>query len=270
MGLSNKKGLSIIIFLYSILAFNLQAQEKGFDVTWKKDGVIIGGSLALYISGQFSKASVTPLTQDQINDLDPNTINAFDRGATRQNRTSDANLSNYFLGLAALTPLATLGFKEARRDVVPVLVMYLETALTINGVTDISKGLTQRIRPFVYNPDSDLEKTTSNARQSFFSGHVSNSAAFCFLSAFLVNEYAEGKALKVIAWTGAVVIPTTVSVFRYTSGKHFPTDIITGFVVGAGIGVLIPYLHRRELPTDVSQNLKFDFMGNGFRLVYTF
>jgi membrane-associated phospholipid phosphatase len=37
---------------------------------------------------------------------------------------------------------------------------------------------------------------------------------------------------------------STIGYFRFESGKHFPTDIITGAVVGGGIGFIIPYLHR--------------------------
>ena len=29
------------------------------------------------------------------------------------------------------------------------------------------------------------------------------------------------------------------------AGEHFPTDVIMGSLVGAGIGVLVPHFHRR-------------------------
>jgi len=37
-----------------------------------------------------------------------------------------------------------------------------------------------------------------------------------------------------------------VSIERVWAGKHFPTDVLAGSFAGAGIGVLVPHLHRTE------------------------
>jgi undecaprenyl-diphosphatase len=41
---------------------------------------------------------------------------------------------------------------------------------------------------------------------------------------------------------------TLVGIGRVKAGEHFPTDVIAGAMVGAGIGVLVPHLHREEPP----------------------
>jgi undecaprenyl-diphosphatase len=33
---------------------------------------------------------------------------------------------------------------------------------------------------------------------------------------------------------------------RVRSGKHFPTDVIAGTIAGAGIGAVVPHLHRTD------------------------
>ena len=33
---------------------------------------------------------------------------------------------------------------------------------------------------------------------------------------------------------------------RVQSGDHFPTDVIAGAMAGAGIGILVPHLHRSD------------------------
>jgi undecaprenyl-diphosphatase len=48
----------------------------------------------------------------------------------------------------------------------------------------------------------------------------------------------------------ATGVTTFTSVERVRAGKHFPTDVIAGAFAGAGIGVIVPHLHRTE---DVQQ-----------------
>jgi len=44
----------------------------------------------------------------------------------------------------------------------------------------------------------------------------------------------------------AAGLSTFVSIERVRSGAHFPTDVIAGSIAGAGIGVVVPHLHRTE------------------------
>ena len=50
--------------------------------------------------------------------------------------------------------------------------------------------------------------------------------------------------------TLATTASTLVSVYRVRAGKHFPTDVLAGTFAGAGIGIVVPHLHRTE---DVQQ-----------------
>ena len=228
-----------------------------FDFSLKKDLPILAGSGLAAAGGYLLMESVEPLTEAQIDALDPANVNAFDRGATRQYRDADAQLSDILLMASAIAPFSVLASKSVRHEVGPVLIMYIETAAMVGGLTSISKGLFMRKRPYSYNPNVPLnEKLTLDARHSFFSGHVSTSAAFCFLTAYMVDRYADRPAWKWVGWSGAALIPATVGYWRYTSGKHFPTDILVGYVMGAGTGLLIPYLHRYQLPEDVTLNVQ--------------
>jgi membrane-associated phospholipid phosphatase len=44
----------------------------------------------------------------------------------------------------------------------------------------------------------------------------------------------------------ATALSTFVSVERVRAGKHFPTDVIAGSLAGAGVGIVVPHLHRTE------------------------
>jgi membrane-associated phospholipid phosphatase len=43
-----------------------------------------------------------------------------------------------------------------------------------------------------------------------------------------------------------LLLAATVGTLRVLSGKHFPTDVLTGAVVGSALGWLIPELHRNK------------------------
>lgn len=240
-----------------------------FRFSLKKDLPIMAGSGLSAVAGLWLMEQVEPLTEAEVAALDPNDISAFDRGATRQYRFTDANLSDYLLTFSALSPLSVLASRSVRKEFGPVLVMYVETAAMVGGLTSISKGLFKRKRPYNYNPEVRLsDKLSVDARHSFFSGHVSTSAAFCFLTAYMVDRYAEQPGWKWVAWSGAVLVPGTVGYWRYTSGKHFPTDIIVGYLIGGGTGILIPYLHREQLPDDVALQVYPVPYGMGLSLTF--
>ena len=248
-----------------------EVSTSRFDFSWRLDAPLLIGGTGLAVAGYFIKDKVTPLTVEEITTFNPESINAFDRGAIRQDRSLADNSSDIILAGTIIAPLTLLVSKPVRQDYLPVFAMYLETAAVIGGLTNITKGLASRNRPYVYNPDIDINtKLNKGDRHSFWSGHVSNATAFSVVTAYMVSRYADRNYLKVIAWSGAVAIPATVGVLRYSAGKHYPTDIITGFVVGAATGFLIPYVHRKKLPQDTAFEIKFYPTRDGVGLIAVF
>jgi membrane-associated phospholipid phosphatase len=88
------------------------------------------------------------------------------------------------------------------------------------------------------------EKTTTEARLSFYSGHTTGTAANCFFVAKVFNDYLENKTARILIWTGAAVYPMVTGYLRRDSGHHFRTDVITGYFAGALIGYFVPELHK--------------------------
>ncbi len=41
-----------------------------------------------------------------------------------------------------------------------------------------------------------------------------------------------------------MTLTSFVSIERVRAGEHFPTDVIAGAVAGAGVGTIVPHLHR--------------------------
>jgi membrane-associated phospholipid phosphatase len=45
-------------------------------------------------------------------------------------------------------------------------------------------------------------------------------------------------------WGAAAAVPAAVAYFRIQAGKHFLSDNIVGYAVGATAGIVVPQLHK--------------------------
>lgn len=182
--------------------------------------------------------------------LNRNDIWKFDRRAAYQspNFSESAQLiSDIGMNVSLLLPAILAFDDDIRKDWLDVLLIYLETqAVGANLYIWTGPAINNRIRPFVYNPDFDQEsKLGSGTRDSFFSGHTLWTASASFFTAKVYADYhPELGNKKFWIYAAALIPPAFVGYHRYRASKHFPTDIFTGFALGAATGVLIPHLHK--------------------------
>ncbi|MFK8007279.1 MAG: phosphatase PAP2 family protein [Saprospiraceae bacterium] len=259
----------IINFLFlSFFSFSiLQAQiENPYKCTKKKDAIIYSiGSASLGLG--FYLGTKTPsLKIEEIELLDKNSINRFDRIATsysseRARKASDV----FFYGMMAMPSLFVFS-KSMRRDAKSIALIYGETLFLTVGITSITKKTILRSRPLVYNSNFDIDtKMEKNARYSFFSGHASVVSASSFFTAKVFADYYPDSKWKPVVWGAAATIPAITGYLRVRAGKHYPTDVITGYAVGAVIGILIPQIHKRKKRNENVQ-LSVNPMGGYFSL----
>jgi membrane-associated phospholipid phosphatase len=112
-----------------------------------------------------------------------------------------------------------------------------------------SKFSFKRSRPLTYNPAVSNElRTDKTSKLSFFSGHTAQTAGFSFFMAKVITDYHPKMPLgqKIGLWSIAAALPAATGYFRVKGGKHFNSDVITGFAIGAAIGWLIPQLHKKK------------------------
>ncbi|GAB3796917.1 hypothetical protein GCM10028819_15380 [Spirosoma humi] len=194
-------------------------------------------------------------TADDIKALDINKINAFDRpvalydpaGFERAQARSDL-----FLNVAVLSPVLLMADKRIRKDWLDLLTLYAVTHAVDNIIYFASAYSIRRARPLTYNPGLPLESKIGEAKtNSFYSGHVSFSSTSTYFLAKVFTDYHGIKGWKrILAYSIASVPPALVAWNRMEAGKHFKTDVITGFVVGAASGILIPEWHKRRKHMD--------------------
>ncbi len=192
------------------------------------------------------QSKIKPLTIEQINSLDEKNIWKPDRWVVKQFSTQAQHISDRFLYASFAVPFTLALDKPARRTFGKVGLIYLQTLLLNYGISNVAKSSVKRARPFMYN-DSELVplelKLKKAARYSFFSSHTSFTAALSFLTAKLHHDLYPENRSKII-WGLAAIIPAYTGMQRIRGGKHFLTDVITGYLVGAAIGILVPELYR--------------------------
>jgi len=213
-------------------------------------------------------------TEDELSQLDRNDVNAFDRPATYNWNPNAARASDFIRTSVIILPIIFLGNHNTRKDIGPLLIMTLEVTALTYGLTTGIKHVVNRTRPLVYNEEAPLEdRTADNSRLSFFSGHTSFTAAFSFFFAKVMSDYHPDMKTeyKIGLWTFAVAIPFATAYLRVSAGKHFPTDVMTGYAVGATIGWLVPHLHKKKkIPDGLSISPSFSYGSRGIYLSYRF
>ncbi|WP_052353926.1 phosphatase PAP2 family protein [Flectobacillus major] len=193
---------------------------------------------------------VANFTAADIAKLNPNDINSFDRPVAFKDPAGfdlAQKNSDFFLNLALVSPALLMIDKNMRKDWVDLLSMYMVTHAVDNAVYFASAFPVRRARPLTYNPKLSVEEKTGDAKSnSFFSGHVSFSSTATFFLAKVLTDYKQIKGWKRIAiFSVAAVPPALVGYYRMEAGKHFKTDVILGFLVGAASGILVPEFHKK-------------------------
>jgi membrane-associated phospholipid phosphatase len=178
--------------------------------------------------------------------LDPLTLPRIDRIATGRWDPSAHRASSILFGAGAGLSLAAAALLvDGDRPVVPVTIV-LESGLLAAGATNLVKELTRRPRPYLYDPVGvALPYKGRDDHHAFWSGHVANISAMAFSTAWMVQRSNTSPAWRAVAWSGAFVVPVSMAWLRVRAGRHFPTDVLTGFVFGAAMGWAVPYFHRR-------------------------
>jgi len=224
-----------------------EVHKHAFGVKTGREIFLLTLGAGLNIYSAYLQNQVAPLTPAEIANLDPQQINPFDRKTIdnyRQEGAGDILLYASFLVPLAV-PLAIFKGDTHRSDWKVWAVMTSELLLLNGGFNGIIKSSVLRIRPFVYNPNVSLElKTKRNARFSFYSAHASTTASLTFFTARLFSEYLTDTKTKTFIWIGAVTYPALTGLLRIRTGRHFRTDVITGYIFGAFFGYIIPDLHK--------------------------
>lgn len=231
-----------ILILICLTATNLSLFA---DYKWNdsSDYLLLNSCAAVSIF--LNKSMYSDSIRTDLQQISPKMI-SLDKTAIDNCSPTASKISDFLLTAQVLAPYL-ISVTSASDQKNTEMLLYTQAFVVNNLFTTTTKMIFKRKRPYVYNQLlSDQQRLDKESQYSFVSGHSSHA----FLSAMFVyqimNESNDYKKNKNWINAGLFINAGSIAYLRYHAGKHFPTDIICGSLIGAGIGYIIPNSHENK------------------------
>lgn len=245
-----------ILLLSALLLVNpaVQAQnDSPYKTSTKVDLPIIVTGMGLTYYGLTRMQAKPGISEAEAEAMRTSDVNGFDRFSAGYYSESANHYSDFpfYASFAAPFLLALDGNVKSKAG--QVFALYVETMAVTGTLFTMTNGHVKRNRPLTYSPDVSLaEKARANSQNSFYAGHTAASASAAFFAAKIFHDFNPDSPARPYIWATAAAIPATVGYFRLKAGKHFLSDNILGYVMGATAGILVPQLHKKSNKRDIS------------------
>jgi len=241
----------------SMCPTSLQAGESGefpYELKlWREVG-LMATAAGLYGLSEWAD-DPTSLSDEDRAHLSRSDVPSFDRGALDNFSTSADDRSDVVLGALAgsaalyallLEPVQGNGDVSSCDKAYTLFWMGVETAAITYFMTDAVKNTVRRERPYAYGNEELDDELRDGAKVSFYSGHTSSAfAAATFMSTVFSHTHPDSKWTPCV-WGASLAAASWVGYDRYEAGKHFPSDIVVGAVMGGLTGWLVPRVLEKD------------------------
>ena len=191
--------------------------------------------------------------------LEPGSIALpFDRSVVGPFGPSADKASDVTLAAANLLPLVLVAATgdDHWRDLARTSLMYVETMMISDGLTQLGKRTFGRARPLAYLPEADRPESFAKdppapgTFHSMPSGHSSGAwaGASMAITDHLLRRPSASWAERVGVGLVGGAIASATSALRVQAGVHFPSDVVAGAGIGIVTGIVVPLTHRGESP----------------------
>lgn len=238
--------LSLLLLLLSCLTAFLPAQGLSpYNPSNRTNAALIGLGGSITVGSIFLDRKVMPMTELEVSQLNIDNILPIDRYSLRHLSFESDEFTDKLLLTSFASPFFLMLDKTGRDNFNEMALIVFQGAMLNSALINLTKVTARRARPYNYNPDAPLDiKLRKSSRYSFYSGHVATAAYFSFTTAQLYNDLHPDAKAGPYLYAAAALIPMTVAYGRMRAGKHFFTDVLTGFVMGTAIAITVPALHR--------------------------
>ncbi|MDU0369469.1 phosphatase PAP2 family protein [Hymenobacter endophyticus] len=238
--------LSLGLSLAASLPGQAQKAPSPYKTRFAVDAPVSAGLGALSITGLLLVQQKDGLTDAQLAALNKNDIPKFDRFSAGYYSDKAQTAGDLIVYPSLVVAPALLALDaDVRGRYGQVLGLYLQTMLAADATFTMSVGTITRYRPFLYGTEGGGDRNSKIATNSFFAGHTAHTAAATFFAAKVYHDFHPDSKLKPFVWTAAALVPAAEGYTRLKAGKHFLSDNIVGYVVGATAGIVVPQLHKK-------------------------
>ena len=144
------------------------------------------------------------------------------------------------MGTAMAAGVLTLALPQNQR--LQYLTVGVQNVWFTANLTQTVKVLAARNRPYTQAPGFVSDRRDDH--YSFFSGHSSITATVATTALMMAFNQRDLASWGRPAAYAAGGLALTTATLRIAAGKHYPSDVVTGILVGVGVALINTQLHR--------------------------
>ena len=255
--------LTALLLCLSLAGFGQWTPDSPYHLSPVRELIIGGGGVGSRLLGHHLRIRTPEI---RLIDLRLGTVPFYDRLTKPRKAQWASAASDVTVDVSLLLPAVLLAGQRSRHDFGKVAVLFSETMLLNQGMTDLIKGTFHRPRPYLYDTALNPQLlVTDKDRVAFVSGHTSTAAASCFFLGRVFADYYPESPLRTFVWAAAATFPVATAYLRIRAGQHYPSDVVAGYLLGALIGYGVPALHRNPARP---RRLELTAGHGGLRLTY--
>ncbi|WP_181304643.1 phosphatase PAP2 family protein [Rufibacter sp. XAAS-G3-1] len=248
-----KKHLYTLLISFFAITQTFAQSTSPYKTSFKVDAPITVAGMGLSGLGLYLMQQKEPFTRAEALALRKSDVNSFDRFSAGNHSESAKKVSDFMLYGSLAAPALLLFDSDINDNTGQLLALYVETMAITGTLFTMSSAAFPRARPLTYSPAVEIgEKTRANSQNSFFAGHTAAVSTISFFTAKVFHDYNPDSPARPFVWAGAAVVPAVVGYLRLEAGKHFLSDNLVGYGVGAAVGILVPQLHKKDIGLSVA------------------
>jgi len=218
--------------------------ESIYRLRWGPDLVTIGVSAAAWFGPElFLDELVTPKGQGRRVDVPAIDKWALGRTSRTARTASQVTITAMLVVPAALDVLDVRLYGGTWSTAGEDLIVMGEAMLVNGALNELVKVAVRRPRPFTYD-GHELQEPDSYL--SFYSAHSSNAFAMGMAYATTFSLRHPRSGYRYLVYGAVIAGGGTTGLLRVLAGKHFPSDVLVGALMGSAVGITVPLLHRRH------------------------
>ena len=242
--------LLLALSVFPGLALAQEHAERHYEVTWIKDMPLTFASAFFSVYGNYRYSQLTVPAQEDVPAA--SRLLPWDRPVAGRHSDAADKVSDWAV-LLGVSPIALSAYSWAKGDASggdfgSYLLIFAQALALQNGMNMLVRCMQLWPRPYVYAKEGRgleaAEKAEGEAYGSFFSGHTSAAFTIAVFTGEWFSEVYPSSPYRGIVWAGSLSAAGFVGFLRIAAGKHYPTDVVAGALIGTGLSFSIIRMHK--------------------------